>query len=49
MPSRALMPGWLQTLSGWRREVFGDKALRLLRGEVGIRFQNRRINVFDID
>jgi len=39
----------VEALSGWRREVFGDKALRLLRGEVGIRFQNRRINVFDID
>jgi ribonuclease D len=39
----------VEALSGWRREVFGEKALRLLRGEVGIRFQNRRINVFDID
>ncbi len=39
----------VEALSGWRREVFGDKALRLLRGEVGIRFQNRRINVFDIE
>jgi ribonuclease D len=38
----------VEALSGWRREVFGDKALRLLRGEVGIRFQNRRINIFDI-
>lgn len=39
----------VEALSGWRREVFGEKALRLLRGELGIRFQNRRINVFDID
>ncbi|MCO5159589.1 MAG: ribonuclease D [Mesorhizobium sp.] len=38
----------VEALSGWRREVFGNKALRLLRGEVGIRFQNRRINVFEI-
>ncbi|SMH44407.1 ribonuclease D [Mesorhizobium australicum] len=38
----------VEALSGWRREVFGEKALRLIRGELGIRFQNRRINVFEI-
>lgn len=38
----------VEALTGWRREVFGEKALSLLRGELGIRFQNRRINVFEI-
>ena len=35
-------------LSGWRREVFGEKALKLVRGEVGIKFDKRRIVAFDI-
>ncbi|MHB2265611.1 ribonuclease D [Aliihoeflea sp. PC F10.4] len=35
-------------LSGWRREVFGEKALRLVRGEIGIKFEKRRIAAFDI-
>jgi ribonuclease D len=35
-------------LQGWRREVFGEAALRLVRGEVGIKFDKRRITVFDL-
>ena len=35
-------------LQGWRRAVFGEKALRLVRGEIGIKFENRRIAVFEI-
>jgi ribonuclease D len=35
-------------LQGWRRAVFGDAALRLVRGEVGIKFDKRRIAVFDL-
>lgn len=35
-------------LSGWRREVFGEKALRLVRGEIGIKFDKRRIVAFDL-
>jgi ribonuclease D len=35
-------------LHGWRREVFGDKALQLVRGEIAIKFHNRRIAVFDL-
>jgi ribonuclease D len=34
-------------LQGWRREVFGEKALKLVRGELAIRFENRRIAVFE--
>lgn len=36
-------------LQGWRRTVFGDKALRLVRGEIGIKFEKRKIAVFDIE
>lgn len=35
-------------LQGWRRAVFGDAALRLVRGELGIKFDKRRIAVFDL-
>jgi ribonuclease D len=36
-------------LHGWRRAVFGDHALRLVRGDIAIRFENRRISVFAVD
>ncbi|KQZ13475.1 MULTISPECIES: ribonuclease D [unclassified Mesorhizobium] len=36
-------------LQGWRRTVFGEKALRLVRGEIGIKFEKRKIAVFDIE
>ena len=35
-------------LQGWRRAVFGDAALKLVRGEIGIKFDKRRIAVFDL-
>ncbi|OHV87928.1 ribonuclease D [Mesorhizobium sp. ORS 3428] len=35
-------------LQGWRRAVFGDQALRLVRGEIGIKFDKRRIAVFEL-
>ena len=35
-------------LHGWRRAVFGEAALRLVRGELGIKFDKRRIAVFDL-
>jgi ribonuclease D len=34
-------------LSGWRREVFGERALQLVRGEVGLKFEKRRVVAFD--
>ena len=34
-------------LHGWRREVFGEKALKLIRGELAIKFENRRIAIVD--
>lgn len=36
-------------LHGWRREVFGEQALRLVRGEIAIKFERRKITVFEID
>lgn len=36
-------------LQGWRREVFGDQVLKLLSGETGLRFNNRRIEVFPLE
>ncbi len=35
-------------LAGWRRELFGDKALKLIDGSVAIKFVNRRIEVIDL-
>ncbi|KXF77711.1 ribonuclease D [Paramesorhizobium deserti] len=36
-------------LHGWRREVFGEKALKLISGEIGIKFENRRITAVELD
>lgn len=30
-------------LHGWRREVFGDRALKLVRGEIALKFERRKI------
>lgn len=35
-------------LHGWRREVFGDKALSLVRGEIALRFDKRRVSAFEV-
>ncbi|TSE06512.1 ribonuclease D [Mesorhizobium intechi] len=35
-------------LQGWRRAVFGEAALKLVRGEIGIKFDKRKIAVFDL-
>ena len=34
-------------LHGWRREVFGEQALKLVRGEIALKFEKRRIVVFE--
>ncbi|HTV69361.1 MAG TPA: ribonuclease D [Rhizobiaceae bacterium] len=34
-------------LTGWRREVFGETALKLVRGEIALRFEKRKIAVFE--
>jgi ribonuclease D len=35
-------------MHGWRRAVFGEKALRLIRGEIALKFENRKIAVFEV-
>ncbi|MBV2142766.1 ribonuclease D [Falsochrobactrum sp. TDYN1] len=36
-------------LQGWRREVFGQKALDLIGGKIGIKFENRRIQAVSLE
>ncbi|MBT1153982.1 ribonuclease D [Aminobacter anthyllidis] len=36
-------------LQGWRRSVFGEAALKLVRGELAIRFDKRKIAVFEVE
>ena len=33
----------MRALQGWRRELFGDMALKLVRGEICLKFDHRRI------
>lgn len=35
-------------LSGWRREVFGDLAIRLKRGEIALGLSGRRVSVHEL-
>jgi ribonuclease D len=35
-------------MHGWRRNVFGDAALKLIRGEMALKFEKRKIRVFDL-
>jgi ribonuclease D len=34
-------------LSGWRRELFGDKALKLINGELALKFADKRVQVIE--
>ena len=38
----------VRALSGWRREVFGEDALRLKRGELALTADGSRIKLIDI-
>ena len=40
--------GSLPALNGWRREVFGESALALKRGELALAVENRRIKVHEL-
>ena len=33
----------IPALQGWRREVFGEKALQLINGELCLKFENKKI------
>ena len=39
----------IRTLAGWRREIFGDLALRLKRGEIAIAVKNGKILLMEHD
>ncbi|PZU22421.1 MAG: ribonuclease D [Shinella sp.] len=34
-------------LHGWRRDLFGDKALKLISGEIGLRFVGRKVEAVE--
>ncbi|MEM8541556.1 MAG: ribonuclease D [Pseudomonadota bacterium] len=34
-------------MKGWRKELFGDKALNLINGQSGLRFENRKIGLVE--
>ena len=36
-------------LHGWRREVFGETALKLVRGELALKFERRKIVLFETE
>jgi ribonuclease D len=38
----------VEALHGWRRELFGLPALRLIRGEIALRFVNRKVDLVEI-
>ena len=35
-------------MHGWRRQVYGNAALKLIGGEMAIKFENRKIRIFDL-
>lgn len=39
----------VSALKGWRRQVFGNRALRLKHGKVAISYQNRKIVMVDLE
>jgi ribonuclease D len=36
-------------MHGWRRDVFGNAALKLIRGELALKFEKRKIRIFGVD
>ncbi len=39
----------VQALHGWRRELFGETALKLIRGEVALKFEDKKIVAITLD
>jgi ribonuclease D len=35
-------------LQGWRRELFGERALKLIRGELALRFANKKVEAVEL-
>jgi len=38
----------ISVLKGWRKEVFGDDALKILKGEVGLQINKRKIEIAEV-
>lgn len=38
----------VQALSGWRRELFGEPALKLIRGDVALRFAGKKVEAVEM-
>jgi ribonuclease D len=38
----------IQALKGWRRKVFGEDALRLCNGEIGLTAKGNEIKVIEL-
>ena len=38
----------IAALSGWRREIFGNDALKMLDGKIGLRLEGREVVAKDI-
>lgn len=36
-------------LTGWRRELFGDVALKLINGEVALRFAGKKVEAVEVE
>ena len=36
-------------LEGWRREMFGEDALRLIRGEIALSTKGKRIKIIELE
>lgn len=39
----------IAAMSGWRREIFGERALGLLQGETALVYRNRKVEVVTLD
>ena len=38
----------VEALKGWRRELFGETALKLIKGDVALRFVDRKIEAVEL-
>ena len=39
----------IRALQGWRREVFGDTALKMKAGKIGLAVENGKIKVIELN
>ena len=39
----------MAALKGWRRELFGNQALELKRGDIALGFERKKIQVIELE